>query len=251
MSLHTTCMGIFDTLRICFPTVVDAVRGRVTLERCDERLDWWARKVLEDADVDLIVRGREHAAGTRPFVVMSNHQSLFDIPVVFRAIPGRLRMVAKTELFRLPVFGQAMKAAGFIRIDRSDRVQATASLQVGAAMLQNGTRVWIAPEGTRSKTGALLPFKSGGFRMAIETNTPILPVAIDGTRHVLRARDVVVQQHHRVVVTIMPPIDPAPYGQGGRNRLMRDVRAAIAGALGHDPSLVHRSAATTVAAPPA
>src|SRR6185312_6786458 len=110
MSLQTTFMGIFDTARICFPTVVDAMIGRVTLERCDERLDWWARKVLEDADVDLVVRGREHAAGTRPFVVMSNHQSLFDIPVVFRAIPGRLRMVAKKELFHVPIFGQAMKA---------------------------------------------------------------------------------------------------------------------------------------------
>ncbi|WP_437840483.1 lysophospholipid acyltransferase family protein [Sorangium sp. So ce1153] len=250
MSLQTTFMGIFDTARICVPTVVDAVRGRVTLERCDERLDWWARKVLEDADVDLVVRGREHAAGTRPFVVMSNHQSLFDIPVVFRAIPGRLRMIAKKELFHVPIFGQAMKAAGFIRINRGNHVQASASLQVGASMLQDGTRVWIAPEGTRSKTGALLPFKSGGFRMAIETNTPILPVAIDGTRRVLRAKDFVVQQHHRVVVTIMPPIDPAPYGAGGRSRLMRDVRAAIAGALGHDPGLVHKGAGVATSPTP-
>lgn len=248
MGLQTTFMGIFDTARICVPTVLEAMLGRVTLERCDERIDWWARKVLEDADVDLVVRGREHAAGTRPFVVMSNHQSLFDIPVVFRAVPGRLRMIAKKELFSVPIFGQAMKAAGFILIDRSDRVQASASLQIGASMLQDGTRIWIAPEGTRSRSGALLPFKSGGFRMAIETNTPILPVAIDGTRNVLRARDYIVQKHHRVVVTIMPPIDPAPYGASGRNRLMRDVRAAIAGALGHDPNLVHRSA---MHAPPA
>lgn len=248
MGLATTFKGIFDTARICVPTVAEAMLGRLTLERCDERLNWWAHKILRDADIDLVVRGREHAAGTRPFVVMSNHQSLYDIPVVFCAIPGgRLRMVAKAELFRLPVFGQAMRAAGFIKINRTDRVQATESLKLGASMLQEGTRVWIAPEGTRSRTGELLPFKSGGFRMAIETNTPILPVAIDGTRMVLRARDVVVQDHHRVVVTIMPPIDPAPYGVEGRRRLMRDVRAAIAGALGHDPTVVRRASAAAPA----
>jgi 1-acyl-sn-glycerol-3-phosphate acyltransferase len=243
MGVQTTLKTIYDTAQICVPTVVESMLGRLTLDRCDERLEWWARKVLEDADVELVVRGREHAAGTRPFVVMSNHQSFFDIPVVYCAIPGRLRMVAKTELFHVPVFGQAMQAAGFIRLDRSDRVQAVESLRTGASMLQEGTRVWIAPEGTRSETGVLGPFKSGGFRMALGTSTPILPIAIDGTRHILRAGKFVVQEHHRVAVTVLPPIDPVPYGVEGRKRLMNDVRAVIAGALGQDSAGAPRAAA--------
>ncbi len=202
MGLPETFKGILNTARISFPTVVDATIGRLTPEQCDARLDWWSRAVLRDADVDLVVRGREHAEGGQPFIVMSNHQSLYDIPVLFQSLPGRLRMVAKAELFRVPVWGQAMHAAGFIRVDRSDHRQAVASLRAGSSMLQDGTRVWIAPEGTRSKSGQLAAFKSGGFRMALETRTPILPVAIDGTRHVLPAKGFVVQQHQRVVVTV-------------------------------------------------
>ena len=82
----------------------------------------------------------------------------------------------------------------------------------------------------------LRKFKSGGFRLALETGAPILPVAIDGTRRILPAKGLVVQRHQRVVVTILPPIDPAPYGLERRKELMRDVRAAIATALGQDPS---------------
>jgi 1-acyl-sn-glycerol-3-phosphate acyltransferase len=235
MGLQTTFKGILDTVRVCVPTLADAALGRLTLDRCDERLDWWAHKVLHDADIDLIVRGQEHAEGTQPFVVMSNHQSFYDIPVVYRAIPGRLRMIAKQELFRVPVFGRTIEVAGFIRVNRQDREQAVTSLRAAATMLREGTRIWIAPEGTRSATGALGPFKSGGFRMAIETGTPILPVAIDGTRLVLPARRYVVQEHHRVVLTILPPVDPKPYGLEGRKALMDEVRTSIARALGQDP----------------
>lgn len=248
MGLHETIMGIVDTGRISMPTVLDATIGRLTVERCDERLDWWSRKLLRDADVSLEVRGREHAEGSRPLIVMSNHQSLYDIPVLFQSLPGRLRMVAKTELFRVPVWGQAMHAAGFIRIDRRDRHQAVESLRSSASLLKEGTRIWIAPEGTRSWDGLLGEFKSGGFRLALETNTPILPVAIDGTRKVLPAKGFLVQKHQQVVVTVLPPIDPARYGLERRKDLMRDVRAAIAGALGQDPSIIAKGVAATEAA---
>jgi 1-acyl-sn-glycerol-3-phosphate acyltransferase len=236
MSLFHTIQGIFNTGRISVPTVVDSALGRLSLEKCDERLDWWAHRILRDSEMDLVVRGREHAEGSEPFVVMSNHQSLYDIPVLFCAMPGRIRMVAKAELFKVPIWGKAMLASGFIRIDRSDRAEAVASLRAGASMLKAGTRIWIAPEGTRSVTGALGPFKSGGFRMALETGTRILPVAIDGTRLTLPARGTAVQLGHRTVVTILPPIDPRPYGEAGRKELMDDVRAAIQTALDGAPA---------------
>lgn len=237
MSLRQTLEGMFDTARISFPTVADSLRGPVPAAVTERRLDWWSKKVLRDAEVDLEVRGMENAGDCRePMIVMSNHQSLYDIPVLYQALPGSFRMVAKAELFRIPVWGRAMLAAGFIRIDRSDHQQAVESLRAtGGALLASGTRVWIAPEGTRSPTGELGPFKSGGFRMALDFGVRILPVTIEGTRDVLPSTSWIVQKGKHVRVTMLPPIDPKEYGMERRKELMAAVRRAIAEGLGQTP----------------
>ncbi|MFS8066194.1 MAG: lysophospholipid acyltransferase family protein [Byssovorax sp.] len=237
MSLRQTLEGMFDTARISFPTVADSVLGPVPAAVTERRLGWWSAKLLRDAEVDLELRGREHAGdGREPMIVMSNHQSLYDIPVLFQSLPGSLRMVAKAELFRIPVWGRAMIAAGFIRIDRADHHQAVESLrETGGALLEAGTRVWIAPEGTRSKTGELGPFKSGGFRMALDFGVRILPVAIEGARDVLPSTSWTVEKGKKVRVTVLPPIEPRDYGIDRRKELMAEVRCAIAGGLGQAP----------------
>ena len=234
MSVVQTVMGIVDTGRISVPTVVETIFRPLPDEVAEQRLDWWSAKLLRDAAIDLVVKDREHAGdGREPLIVMSNHQSLYDIPVLFQAGLGRIRMVTKAELFKIPIWGKAMLAAGFVRIDRSDRDQAVSSLkEKGGSLLASGTRVWIAPEGTRSKTGQLGSFKSGGFRMAFDQGVRILPVAIDGTRNVLPAKGFVVQREKPVTVTILPPIDPKDYGVERRKQLMTDVRDRIAKALG-------------------
>lgn len=234
MSLLDSLSAIADTGRISIVTVVEALVGlHPPASAYDDRLAWWSQKILNDAEVTLDVRGYEHLPDNRePLILMSNHQSLYDIPAVYCSVPGRIRMVAKKELFLVPIWGKAMTAAGFIRIDRGDRKQAISSLHDASNMLKEGTRVWIAPEGTRSKDGTLGSFKSGGFRMALETGVRILPIAIDGTRDVLPARDYTVRKGQRVTVTICPPVDAVAYGEAKRKALMRDVRNAIAGALG-------------------
>ena len=234
MTLVETAKGILDTARISVPTVLDAALGRVEAETCDERLSWWSRKLFADAEVNLVVRGRENLGeGGETFIVMSNHQSLYDIPALYRALPERrLRMVAKAELFDVPVWGRAMKAAGFIRVERGNRTQAVDALRASTSVLEEGTLLWIAPEGTRSTTGIVGPFKSGGFHMALETGHRILPVAIDGTRDVLPARGTIVRKGKRVVVTILPPIDPNKYGKERRKELMAAVHDAIVEAMG-------------------
>ncbi len=234
MGVTQTILGIVDTARISLSTVAEAALGRkADPDRYEARLQWWSHKLLRDANVDLVVRGKENAGdGSEPLIVMSNHQSLYDIPVLFCSMPGRLRMVAKKELFAVPLWGRAMRTAGFICVDRSDRGKAIESLRAGTSLLRDGTRVWIAPEGTRSVTGALGPFKSGGFHMALETGYRILPVAIDGTRDVLKARGLIVRNHKKVVVTVLPPIDPRAYGSERRKELTAAVRASIASALG-------------------
>jgi len=233
VTLLETARGIVDTARISVPTVVDAALGRLDADTCDARLAWWSHKLFADADVTLVVRGREHLGdGRESFIVMSNHQSLYDIPAIFRALPDRrVRMVAKAELFDVPVWGRAMKAAGFVRVNRSDRKQAMASLRASGSLLEDGTLLWIAPEGTRSATGLVGQFKSGGFHLALETGHRILPMAIDGTRDVLPARALMVRRHKRVVVNILPPIDPQAYGAERRKELMAAVHDAIADAI--------------------
>ena len=229
-SLALSLRNIHETLAISWPTVLDALLRRVTKERCDERLARWARAVVENAQIDLSVVGRQNLRPGETYLVMSNHQSLYDIPVLFQAIGANVRMIAKRELFAVPIFGGALRAAGFIAIDRRNRHAAIRSLETARALLAGGTHVWIAPEGTRSRTGELLPFKKGAFYLAFEAKLPILPVTLSGTRNALPARGLRSIAGASVRVTLHPHVDPAPYaarGKAGRHDLMADVRRTI------------------------
>jgi 1-acyl-sn-glycerol-3-phosphate acyltransferase len=142
-----------------------------------------------------------------------------------------MRMVAKRETFVLPIMGQAMLAAEFIPIDRRDHAKARAALDHARDVMRSGINVWIAPEGTRSQSGTMLPFKKGGFMLALGTGVPILPVSVVGTRDILPSKDWRVRKGKRADITFHPPIDPSAYGADGRDALMADVRARIDSAL--------------------
>jgi 1-acyl-sn-glycerol-3-phosphate acyltransferase len=238
-SLLTSLWNVYETLAISAPTVVDAVRGAVSFQSCNDRLESWSSHVVRNAEIVLTVRGRDNLAG-RTYVVMSNHQSHYDVPVLFSVLGPNMRMIAKTELFALPVFGQAMRSAGFIEVDRHDRHAAIASLEEAKRRLKEGVHIWIAPEGTRSTTGELLPFKKGGFVLALDMGAPILPISIHGTRDVLRSKGVRSRKGVEVTVTIHPPVETAPYAataqgaagkKAAREALVADVRRRIASAL--------------------
>jgi 1-acyl-sn-glycerol-3-phosphate acyltransferase len=233
-SLALSVRNIYETFAVSLPTVVDVLRHRVTKELCDERLARWGRRVVENAGIDLQVLGREHLVPGETYLVMSNHQSLYDIPVLFQTIGANVRMIAKRELFHVPVFGGALDAAGFIAIDRRDRNAAIRSLDKARALLAGGTHVWIAPEGTRSLTGKLLPFKKGAFYLAFEAGLPILPVTLSGTRDALPARGVRSARGAHVRATIHGRLDPRPFadrGKQGRQALMDEVRRVLESAL--------------------
>lgn len=232
MGVYETLYGVYQTGRASAVTVAESLFLAPDKDRYAARLVRWAEKVVRAAKIDLDVRGREIVPAGEAFVVMANHQSFYDIPVVLLAVPGPMTFVAKTELFDVPVFGRAMETAGIVRVDRKDRAQSVASLHSAVTQIRAGRHIYIAPEGTRSPTGQLGPFKSGGFRMALEAGARILPVAIDGTRHVLPARKLLVRPGHRVTVTIRPPIDPQEYGLDRRKELMEATRRSIAEALG-------------------
>lgn len=246
-SLLLSVRNAYEAIAVSAPTIVDAALGRLTRETCDRRLASFAGHVIENARITVRVHGRENVPRphenqhenenrnereSRTYLVMSNHVSHYDIPVLYYVLGGRMRMVAKKELFHLPIFGQAIRDAGMIEVDRGNRTRAIASLDKAKAQLASGTPIWIAPEGTRSPTGKLLPFKKGGFVLAFDMGVPILPVTIVGTRDVLPAKGLLSTAGATVDVTIHPLIESSAHADLDRksalSALVREVRDAIA-----------------------
>src|SRR5271157_1324346 len=138
----------------------------------------WAKILLLICNIKVKVIGAENILHGKPQIFMANHQSDFDILIVLGHIPGQFRWIAKKELFNIPIFGAAMKNAGYIEIDRHNREKAMQSLDQAALRIREGKSVMTFPEGTRSRDGEIKPFKQGIFHLAIKSGVPIIPVSI-------------------------------------------------------------------------
>lgn len=145
----------------------------------------WARFNSYITPMRVTVLGRHNIKKGQSYVIVSNHQSSYDIFVLYGWLGIDIKWVMKNELRKVPVFGFAGKMGGNIYIDRSSPKAAYASLEAAKKKLVEGTSVVILPEGTRSKTGEIGPFKKGAFVLATDLNIPILPVSISGTRSIL------------------------------------------------------------------
>jgi 1-acyl-sn-glycerol-3-phosphate acyltransferase len=176
------------------------------------------------------VLGKEHLPAGRAAVYCSNHQSNVDPPVLFDALHRRMHVLYKAELNRIPILARAFRLGGFIPVDRRNKEAAMRSIEAGARSIENGSSFLIFPEGTRSKTGELLPFKKGGFIMAIKAQAPIVPVAVWGGRAAMRRGSPLVYPA-RITISVGPPIETAGLTLGDRDELIERVRAAIAGML--------------------
>ena len=182
---------------------------------------------LGAAGIKYRVAGRRHIPAGRPVVFCANHQSNIDPPVLYRALHPRLHILFKAELRKLPIFGLVMETGGFVPVERGRRDEALASIEIAAASIRRGNSFLIFPEGTRSRTDELLPFKKGGFIMAITAQAPILPVAIMGGRAAMRKGSAIVRPV-TVSVRIGAPIETAGRGLADRDAIIAEVRAAIA-----------------------
>ena len=205
----------------------------------------WGRLVLALAFVRVKVRGREHVEPGRQYVVMSNHRSHFDALLLYGYLGIRFLWVMKKELRHALFLGPACARIGHIFIDRRDHAQAVQALRDGLAR-SAGSSVLFFPEGTRSSTRELLPFKKGGFVLAADAGLPILPVTVRGSERVLPSRSLLVRPFKVVELTFHAPV-PAPAGADAREALMETVRARIASAL--DPAPVGQPAPVCVRSP--
>lgn len=209
MSLVSSVRVLGAMARITAPTLLDVARGSLARSAIDERARWFGHRVVELLDIDLDVSGADNVP-PRAVVYMSNHQSHLDIPILYTTLPSpTIRMLGKTELFRIPLWGRALRAAEFIEVDRSNHVRALESIEHAARLVRDGVSIYLAPEGTRSVNGRVGKLKKGGFHLALGTGAPIVPVAIRGTIDILPRGGRVMHTGRHVSVRIGRPIDVA------------------------------------------
>jgi len=197
---------------------------------------YWAWLNLRLCGVRVEVQGREHLDPARSYVFMSNHCSNLDVlALVVTLWEFQLRWVAKEELLRIPGFGWGLRATKQIIINRADHAQAMASLARATERLRKGISVVFFPEGTRN-AGALRPFKKGGFVFAIQTGSPIAPIAISGTLGILPRGRWLVRRGGRVRVTVQPPIATEGRSLEDRDALLSAVTESIGSAIARTPA---------------
>ena len=195
----------------------------------------WSRVILGVPGVKVEVKMHAPIEPGRPYIFMANHASMVDIWAMFVAIPASFRFIAKKQLAGIPLFGWAMTAGRFIFIDRQNAVSARRSMEEAARRIRAGQSVIIYPEGTRTRDGRLLPFKKGGFHLAIDAGADIVPVAIRGSRAVM-PRGAALIRAGTVSVEVGAPIPTAGLTVADRDALIAKVRGRVAEMLGERPS---------------
>lgn len=185
--------AIFSTIKLfifglwSFVSIV--VGGLLHLFRVKHGMQWvakyfWPPVVLPLLQSRVTIHGLGHIKTGQSYLIMANHNSFIDIPVLFKSIPFYTYFIAKKELKKIPLLGWYIKASGMIFIDRQDKTKSIESIAQAGKLVENGKSVIIFPEGTKSKDGKIAPFKKGGFHLAEQAGVPILPVKIEGARKV-------------------------------------------------------------------
>ena len=195
----------------------------------------WSRSILWSAGVKIIVEGLENINPNTSYVVMGNHQSHFDVPAIFSIVKNlTIRFFTKKELFAIPLFGWAMKSAGMIKIDRSNRSQAIKSMSRAVNKIkEKGTSLVVFPEGTRSSDGEVHEFKKGGFVIAIKGEIPILPVSISGSRFILMKHTLRIDPG-LIKIVFDKPIETKDLGQENKSNLMLKVKNVVEQNIDHE-----------------
>ena len=192
--------------------------------------DWgatdWARDIIAAAGTPVELQGADRIPRNQPVVYASNHSSMFDIWALAATLPGSVRFVAKQELVKVPLVGRAMLAAGHVAIDRFNRARAFEAYERAAAVIRGGISAVVFPEGTRSRTGELLPFKNAPFGLAIAAGVPVVPVYVHHSFQILPKGGV--RLHPRPIrVLIGEPIATAGLSLDHRQLLAERTRAAL------------------------
>ena len=220
VTLYTVVLGSVSLLS----TFVD--RTGNFAHRCARA---WARLILGTTGVRVRVRGLEHLQPGRSYVFAANHQSIYDIPILFTSIPAQLRIVAKESLGRIPFMGWHLRRAGHLLVDR--RNPGADIVQKMRRLVGESSSLIVFPEGTRSVDGSIGRFKKGSFLVAIDAKLPVVPVSVRGSRHVMRKGQLTVRPGE-VELTIHPPEPTDGVAREDVLRFAERVRQVVAQAAG-------------------
>lgn len=187
----------------------------------------WARWIVRVCGMRLHVEGREHIDPQRSYVIISNHQSHLDICATMVGLNRKILFVAKRELLKVPIFGQALGLSDHIVIDRNDPKGAIATVNAAVSDRTDGSCFLFYAEGTRSPDGKLQPFKKGGAALALRTGLPILPLTVIGTRKFLPKGSLLIRPHGEVRIRVAPPIETAGRSTNDCDDLNEQVRSII------------------------
>ena len=185
---------------------------------------WGARTGVRLAGIRVRIVGLEQLDARRTYVFMSNHVSNIDPPVLLPRIPGRTSVMAKQELFNVPILGKAMRMASLVPVNRGDRDAGISAVRNATQVVKQGIHMTIFVEGHRSFDGKLLPFKKGPFYLAEECHVPLVPVTISGS-HFIMPKGRFAMKGGTVTLIFHQPIEPAEFGT--RETLMENVRSVI------------------------
>ncbi len=216
LTLLVSLLTLFTTLVL--RRSADSVQGLAA---------WWAKSICQFSGVQIDVSGTETLDPTKPYIFAANHQSQFDIFVLQGYLGVNFRWLAKKELFTVPIWGPAMRKAGYIPIDRSHGRKAIKSLDEAAKKIAAGTSVIIFPEGTRSLDGKLHEFKAGAMVLAIKSGVPIVPVAIQGTFEIL-PKGKLLMRPGKVQIRVGNPIETKNYSSKDKHQLAKEAQDRVA-----------------------
>jgi len=186
----------------------------------------WSKSIVWAAGAKIELHGLDKIDFSKSYVFAGNHQSHIDVVSVFSILPLTVRYIAKKELFRIPLFGWAMAAAGTIKVDRSNREKAIKSIEQAGESIRNGVSVILFPEGTRSDDGEIHAFKKGAFVLATKSGVPVVPISISGTRRILEKHSLKLNPG-TVKIVISDPIESSNYKLEEREEFANDVRNVI------------------------
>lgn len=193
--------------------------------KIDQVCRLWSHALLRLIDLRWTVLGSmPELQPQRRYIIMCSHASHYDIPLSFVAVNGSMRMLAKNELGKIPVFGRAMRKSEFVFIDRNNKERSLRDLKIAKEKMESGIVLWVAPEGTRSKDGKLLPFKKGCFHLALETQAIIIPIVIRDIIKVLPKGETRPNKGVNVEFVIGNTIDAAEFSLSQKHELSAHLR---------------------------
>lgn len=227
--LYTT--AFFATVFLGFAVIIAALLGVKAKPGgiYDKVPAWWSTLVLRAVGVKVRIHGWENVKSGEPMIFASNHVSWFDVPSLAKILP-RNRFVAKSELFKVPIFGPAMRAAGMIEIQRDNRKAAFGAYEVAAERIRDGMSVVVFPEGTRGNEYPLRPFKKGPFVLAIAAGVPIVPIITHGTIEIM-PRGSLWAHSGAIDIHFLEPVSTKTVDYDHREALMQTVRGRMADAM--------------------